>query len=297
MFLIPDFSADKSAIVLKIHHCFSDGLGIASFCLLLDEQYDPSVIPMLKPLSFLKKMMIKILLPYYFIKSNLFFALSPPDLNCIKKQLPVANKRNGAYSSDIDLKKVKAFCKANKCTVNDYTTAVLTNSIYEFCDKHRNIDGITYEMPKTLALSCPLSLRQPFKSIKDAKISNEIVALLIHMPISKDLKTAIPEVQAQFSPYKSGLDLYGTYETISMTVNLPFTLARAGLEVLVDKYSVIYTNLFAGKVTLNWAGKKQLGLFYFPPNVFNLCCGMSLITAGDQCSFSMISDESTIKNP
>ena len=51
-FLIPDWNESESAIILKTHHCFADGLAYASmFLAMQDKEYDPKELPAMKPIS------------------------------------------------------------------------------------------------------------------------------------------------------------------------------------------------------------------------------------------------------
>jgi hypothetical protein len=53
-YLIPDYSANESVIMMKIHHCMFDGLGGAAFCLALSDESNINIMPAMKPLSFCK---------------------------------------------------------------------------------------------------------------------------------------------------------------------------------------------------------------------------------------------------
>jgi len=44
----------KSAMIIKAHHCFTDGLGFGTFFLSLSGEYDARALPALKPLSIYK---------------------------------------------------------------------------------------------------------------------------------------------------------------------------------------------------------------------------------------------------
>lgn len=67
----------------------------------------------------------------------------------------MSGRKNGAYTEDIDLPKVKALAKANGATVNDFMTALVSVTMYKYFDEHKNdkFDGIKtgpngFEIPK-----------------------------------------------------------------------------------------------------------------------------------------------------
>ena len=61
--LVPDFMPGKSAVVLKIHHSFCDGLGIATFFQMFTDEYDPKNLPAMKPLGFCKQLFVFLISP------------------------------------------------------------------------------------------------------------------------------------------------------------------------------------------------------------------------------------------
>jgi len=51
-FLLADWSETESAIILKTHHCFTDGLGFATIFLAMQEkEFDPRELPAMKKIS------------------------------------------------------------------------------------------------------------------------------------------------------------------------------------------------------------------------------------------------------
>mmetsp|Transcript_39007 Transcript_39007/g.59375 ORF Transcript_39007/g.59375 Transcript_39007/m.59375 type:complete len:93 (+) Transcript_39007:517-795(+) len=63
LILIPDYSENRSALILKSHHSQGDGLAISSFFHALGDNYDMNSMPAMKPLSFSEKAMIWCLYP------------------------------------------------------------------------------------------------------------------------------------------------------------------------------------------------------------------------------------------
>ena len=67
-FLVPDYMPGKSAVVLKIHHSFTDGLGIATFFQMFTDEYDPKNLPAMKPLGFCKQLFTFLISPLLILK-------------------------------------------------------------------------------------------------------------------------------------------------------------------------------------------------------------------------------------
>ena len=93
--------------MLKSHHCFADGLGLGTFFLSLCGEYDAAALPGTKPIPFWKNVMIYCLFPYIVLKSNIVMFSSPADSNSMKRGEPMTGRKNGAFSEDLDLPKMK----------------------------------------------------------------------------------------------------------------------------------------------------------------------------------------------
>lgn len=48
----------------------------------------------------------------------------------------MTGKKQAAHSKDLDLMAIKSWCKNNGCTVNDYSCALLSTTLYEYFEKH-----------------------------------------------------------------------------------------------------------------------------------------------------------------
>jgi hypothetical protein len=89
----------------------TDGLGVATFFLAISGHYDSSALPSLKPLPWYKRLTILILTPFLLIRAILSMLTTLKNSNAIKKSIPMTGIRNGAFLMDLDLSKIKAYCK------------------------------------------------------------------------------------------------------------------------------------------------------------------------------------------
>ena len=205
--------------------------------------------------------------------------------------------KHAAFTEDLDLIKMKQFCKQNSCTIHDYTTSVLSNTLYEYMEKHSVVDGKEFKIPDYITCCMPVSLRQPFEKLEDVRMVNDFVALPTYIKIRKTLDEVLPILKAEFRRMRTSLDVYGCLETFRISVNLPFTLPRYGLDFLANKYTCVYSNLNVSKIPYQLDGRKQIGQFYFPPAVAKFCSGISLSTTGNFMSMGAFFDENAIKDP
>ena len=96
-FFLADYEEDKSAVVMKVHHIFGDGLAISSFMLHLFGEYDVTNLPSLRPMSIFKRMMLTLLFPYLCLVGTIKNVLIATDDNYLKRDEPMTGRKNGWY--------------------------------------------------------------------------------------------------------------------------------------------------------------------------------------------------------
>mmetsp|Transcript_7309 Transcript_7309/g.12362 ORF Transcript_7309/g.12362 Transcript_7309/m.12362 type:complete len:216 (-) Transcript_7309:806-1453(-) len=83
--MIPDYQPDKSAFLLKIHHSFSDGLGLAGVLLGISDDYNPNHLPKIQPLNLCFKIVLYIFAPLLILRQAIYTAfILKKDENSIK---------------------------------------------------------------------------------------------------------------------------------------------------------------------------------------------------------------------
>ena len=53
----------------------------------------------------------------------------------------MTGRKNGAFTTDLDINEIKEFSKKQGCSLNDYMMALLSNTLYEYFDNHKAEDG------------------------------------------------------------------------------------------------------------------------------------------------------------
>jgi len=128
--LIPNFKDGKGVVVLKTHHCLSDGLGFSTFFLCLSGEFDPKVLPGVKPLGFVKDMIITLLTPFLTARATLEILLTTRIPNALSGTKQMTGNKRGAFTEDLVLDDIKTFCKSKEVTINDYMCGLLSNTLY-----------------------------------------------------------------------------------------------------------------------------------------------------------------------
>ena len=166
----------------------------------------------------------------------------------------MTNRKNGAYTQDLNLAEMKAICKLKNCTLNDYIMSVYSNTLYEFFDqeKHKWNDKI----PTKINIAMPISLRQTAKLLKDVRMSNHFIAFPLKIAVKKDFDEALKVLKPMFSSLKRSLRPFGALMAFQIVANLPFLFPRYTLMFFTSKYHMFFTNLRAAKKAWVWNKKK-----------------------------------------
>ena len=105
----------------------------------------------------------------------------------------------------------------------------------------------------------PYSIRQPVKELKDIRMENEVAVLPFKMVVRKDISEALAKLKPQFKYLKNSLDPFGYLNVFRLSVNLPFTLPRIGVDYISDKYTLVWSNINASKKCFIYNGRKSIG--------------------------------------
>lgn len=162
-YLIPDLSPGKSAVVLKIHHSFTDGLGIATFFQMFTDEYDPKNLPAMKPLGLCKQLFVFLISPLLMLGAVLPTMIQKVDYNAMSCGKQMSGVKTGGFSYEINIDEMKKYCKAKSCTVNDHASSVLSCAMYAYFKEEEEAMAEAGEKvipcPRSLHVAVPFSFR------------------------------------------------------------------------------------------------------------------------------------------
>jgi len=99
-------------MAMKVHHSFSDGLGLATLFMCLSDSYDAKMLPSMRPIGFIKNFLIHLISPVLTIQTILETGGMGRDKNCINNGKPISGVKTGGFSYDLNIAEIKAYCKA-----------------------------------------------------------------------------------------------------------------------------------------------------------------------------------------
>ena len=257
----------------------------------LSDVYDKDSIAGSKPMSCIKRAVVFFTNPFVTMFELLKLLVKFADKNYIKQAgKPMIGKRNGWYSNDLELIRVKKFCKqiAN-CTVNDYTTTLLSTALFEYLENHQE-EG--QKLPEYFTVGMPFSLRETPADIYKVRLNNDFVCMLVDIKLFKHFDDGINHFKMLLGNMKNSLAPFGVYTCCRIATNIPYRLSKFVTDLYTDKYTMIYSNLNANKKRIIFSGHDSQGQFYFAPFPGKAGMGVSIVTIGNLMRLSLYADES-----
>ena len=159
----------------------------------------------MKELGFLKKVFIYMLLPFSVLKNGAKLMFTRKERNGISKGAPLKGKKNGAFTKDIPLEKLKEISRDSGYTINDIIMA-LTGLVLK-----KYLMSVGDTKTKHLHLGVPFSIRETPKSKKDLQLRNDFSIMKIKLEVSEDFDFLLRKVQKRMDDIKNSLDPFGVY--------------------------------------------------------------------------------------
>ena len=85
----------------------------------------------MKTVPWYKMAVVYLISPFLVLKAAVTFFMSPRLTNSMNNDIPTTGRKNGAFSCEMDLSKIKKLCKQIRCTHNDRMTTLLSNTFFE----------------------------------------------------------------------------------------------------------------------------------------------------------------------
>jgi hypothetical protein len=74
-------------MVLKAHHCLTDGLGLSAFCMALSDEYDAKNLPRINPPHWFFEFLLLLITPYLILKGLMDVPSKASNTHAFKHEL------------------------------------------------------------------------------------------------------------------------------------------------------------------------------------------------------------------
>jgi WS/DGAT/MGAT family acyltransferase len=313
-----------SALIMRIHHCYADGIALVQVLLSMTDSDDKphkaktlgntwlkddgkAVDARMGAIGRYMKMGEDLLgkgMDLYRdpsiasvvakegaeIARELAFALSLSDdpETVLRGRLGV--RKRVAWAPPIPLEDVKAISRVFDATVNDILMACMAGALRSYMiDRGEAVDGLT------IRATVPVNLR-PLEHAK--KLGNHFGLVFLDLPVGEPHPVhrllRVTECMTQLKQSRQAIVAFGLLATIGM---LPPAIQQLALELFSRKATTVATNVPGPQMPLYMAGVKIKEQMFWVPQTGSIGLGVSILSYNGNVHFGLIADAKLIPDP
>lgn len=313
-----------SALVIRIHHCYADGMALVQVILSLtdtsreakkgsdlskawlagDGERVARRVGAIDRYMKLGGQVIEKGLDFYRdpglasvvakeggeIARELAVALSLPDDpdTVLRGRLGVSKRVS--WAEPLDLDEVKAVGRAFDCTVNDVLMASVAGALRSYMfDRGEHVDGLT------IRATVPVNLR-PLEHAK--KLGNHFGLVFLDLPVGEDNPVRrlerVADCMCKLKTSRQAIVTYGLLAALGMA---PPPLQRTAFELFSRKATAVATNVPGPQMPLYLAGCPISHLMAWVPQTGSIGLGISILSYNGKVLFGLIGDAKLVPDP
>jgi WS/DGAT/MGAT family acyltransferase len=320
--LIEHYRGSGSALVVRIHHCYADGVALMRVLLALTDAGDqaparggrhaaPGWLPWLEPLgdatgkllqwtsAFWQGYFELLLRPgkalelaqsgaVFLVEAVKLLAMSPEPETRFRGE-PGLSKR-AAWSEGISLAQVKAVGKALGCSVNDVLLAAVAGALRGYLVAHHDaVDGLE------VRVVVPVNLRA---ADSDEALGNEFGLVFLELPLGManplERLYAVHQRMRALRHSPQPMLLLGL---LSFAGVAPRAVHEQLLHTLGSHATAVMTNVPGPQRRLRFAGAEIDEQMFWVPQSGEIGMGASLLSYAGQVQFGLLTDAGMVPDP
>ena len=224
------------------------------------------------------------------IARELAVALALPDDPPTLFKGPLGVSKRCAWAEPLGLDEVKTICRALDCTVNDVLMASAAGALRSYLiDCGEEVDGLT------IRATVPVNLR-PLEHAK--KLGNHFGLVFLDLPIGEANPLArlehVAENMRQIKSSRQAVMTFGVLAALGMT---PVPVQRFALDLFSRKATAVATNVPGPQMPIYLAGCKLVEQMFWVPQTGGIGMGISILSYNGKVHFGLMTDAKTVNKP
>jgi diacylglycerol O-acyltransferase / wax synthase len=312
-----------SAIIVRIHHCYADGIALIRVLLALAD--GESGIPHARvPPPELEPAALTALVPDFIwqtlregvglIEKGTHYALHPLDaFTAVQEGLglagelahlttlsddpptrlrqPLCGVRRVAWADPLSLEEVRTVGRVLGCTVNDVLVSTLAGALGRYLELHGDeVSGAT------IRATVPVNLRP--EDELEPSLGNRFGLVFVELPIGiRHPLERLYAVHTAMQKLKSSPQALAVLGLLSVIGSLPAAVEDPVMTLFSAKASLVASNLPGPRSTLHVGGVPVTRLLFWVPPAGSIGTGVSMLTYRGQVQFGVIADRQLIPKP
>jgi len=195
-----------------------------------------------------------------------------------------------AWAGPLALDQVKTVAKSLGCTVNDVLVASVAGALGSYlAEKGDDLNGTN------IRATVPVNLR-PLDHAK--QLGNHFGLVFLDLPIGEhDPLKRVYLVKRSMDALKSSRQAVATFGFLELLGYAPHSAQQTTLDVLSHKASAVLTNVPGPQKSLYLAGSRISEQMFWVPQSGNIGVGVSILSYDGCVHFGLIVDKNLVRNP
>lgn len=315
-----------SAIVVRIHHAYADGIALVQVLLALadaeaDGHRSRSRQSPSKPAGAANESggLPEILLGTLregaqLLEKTVHYALHPGEASTLAHQAaaiaselghiglladdppthlkaPLSGIRRAAWAEPLSFEEVRTIGRVLGCTVNDVLVSTLAGALGRYLEAHGDtVAGAT------IRAMVPMNLRPD--GDPHPAMGNRFGLVFVDLPIgTRHPLERLYAVRTTMQKLKGAPQALVTLGLLALLGSLPASVEEPAIALLSAKASLVASNLPGPKNQLRMAGAPVTQILFWVPQAGEIGTGVSMFTYNGCVHFGVIADREIIKNP
>lgn len=313
-----------SAIIVRIHHCYGDGIALLYTLLSLADPLQSASSAVPPPLPAPAKQSPVPGLPAWneiagLLEGGVHYALHPTEVSAVAREtlavgtelariaampddpatrlkLPLSGTRRVAWTQALSLAEVRAIARVLGCTVNDVLVSTLAGALGRYLASEG--DAVANV---TIRAAVPVNLRpsaEPLQLSGSRALGNYFGLVFVELPIGvRHPLERLYSVHATMSSLKASAQARAVLGLLALTGALPAPVEEFALTLFSAKASLVASNLRGPDEELSLAGRPVTEVLFWVPQSGSIGTGVSMLTYRGRVQFGVTSDRALIAEP
>lgn len=314
-----------SAIIVRIHHCYADGIALVHVLMRLADPAPggaaapsaPGGAPPETPgLSFIPEFLSQTWRAgTALVDQGIHYALHPLEaataageaiqlaaelahLGVVLADDPhthlkesLTGSRRVAWAEPLSLEEVRTLSVLLDCTINDVLVATLAGALGRYLDSHGDdTAGLT------IRAAVPVNMR-PEQDVP-LELGNRFGLVFVDLPVGiRDPLKRLGTVHSSMQALKGSAQALVTLELLSLLGNLPGAVEEPAMQLFSAKASLVASNLRGPQQPLLLGGVTVSQLLFWVPQAGGIGTGVSMLTYAGEVHFGVIADRHLVADP
>lgn len=321
MHLVPHYKGG-SAVILRIHHCYADGIALIQVLLAMTDRARVAVEPPRLPVDRTLKGRQGLLgsigttlqmaadvwtgsmhalghpsetidmasVAAETLTDLVSTVLTPADApNRLHREL--SGVKNVAWAEPMPLDAIKLTSKALGCTINDVLVSCAAGALRSYLvSVGDDVDELEFRA------EIPVNIRPPDQDF--TSLGNRFGLVLLDLPIRiENPFERLFEVHRRMEELKHSRQALAAYLMLNLMGRLPEAVEKPMLQFFTTKATTVMTNVPGPREPLYFAGSELEQLLFWVPQAGTVGIGISIFSYRGEVQIGLIADENLLPDP